>query len=429
MKVCAVVCELNPFHNGHEYLFREARRLSGADYVVAVMSGDFVQRGVPAICDKYARTKQALMGGADLVIELPVIFATASADYFAQGAISAITSMGCVDHICFGSECGDLDLLRSCAGLKEEKDPGLHILSQGEGSEATREYRITKLLKEGVSYAKAYAEVTGNEFASNDMLAVRYLRSLHTLGGDKGLNLWQTRRDEEPGISVICVKRQGGGYHDTGDSSYSAMAVRNRISRSEDFAHLVPKYVYRNLQSIANSSFPLYADDLSVQMHTLISRVIDNERSGLDELTDYMDVSDNIAGRIRGHIHSYKSLEQFVSLIHSKEYIKGRIYRALLHILLDIRKADYPEDLADCAVSYIRILGFRQSSSRLMTQLKETCMVPVISKAADAASILDDEAMYLFGKDTLAANIYDMAAVFKFGKDPVHDFAREVIIL
>ena len=134
MKVCAVICELNPFHNGHEYLFREARRLTGADFLIAVMSGDFVQRGLPAICDKYARTNMALNGGADLVVELPVMFATASADYFAQGAVSAITSMGCVDFICFGSECGDLDMLRSCAGLSEVSDPGLHILSQGENS-------------------------------------------------------------------------------------------------------------------------------------------------------------------------------------------------------------------------------------------------------------------------------------------------------
>ena len=172
MKVCACICELNPFHNGHEYLFREARRLAGADFLIAVMSGDFVQRGMPAICDKYARSSMALNGGADLVVELPVSFATASADYFAQGAVSMLNNMGIVDCLCFGSECGDLEMLVSCAGLYEENDPGLHILSQGNDSDRSRKYRITQLLKEGMSYAKAYATVTGNEFASNDMLAV-----------------------------------------------------------------------------------------------------------------------------------------------------------------------------------------------------------------------------------------------------------------
>ena len=144
MKVCAVICELNPFHNGHEYLFRRARQITGADYLIAVMSGDFVQRGLPAICDKYSRSAMALAGGADLVIELPVMYATASADYFALGAVSAVEGLGCVDSLCFGSECGDLDLLRSCAGLKEENDPGLHILSQGENSDSSKKYKITK---------------------------------------------------------------------------------------------------------------------------------------------------------------------------------------------------------------------------------------------------------------------------------------------
>ena len=414
MKVCAVICELNPFHNGHEYLFREARRLTGADFLVAVMSGDFVQRGLPSICDKYARTSQALMGGADLVVELPVMYATASADYFAQGAVSAIINMGCISHICFGSECGDLDMLRSFAGLEETGDPGLHILSQGSDSEKSKKYRITKLLKEGMSYARAYAEVYGCEMAPNDMLAVRYLRSLDMCGSE---------------IIPVCVKRMGGGYNDQTDSSLSARSVRKKIFGHENFAHLVPKYVYRNLQSLAGSAFPLYPGDLSIQLYTVISRIIEEEETGDAFLTDHMDVSENIAGRIRGNIGRYKDYESFAALVHSKEYTKSRVYRALLHILLDIRKADYPEDLEDCAVSYIRILGFRQSASALMSRIGDECMVPVISKAADAASILDDEAMYLYGKDIRAANMYDMACTFKFGKDPAHDFSREMIII
>ncbi len=413
MKVCAVICELNPFHNGHEYLFRKARELTGADFLIAVMSGDFVQRGLPAICDKYARCGQALKGGADLVVELPVMYATASADYFAQGAVSALNSMGCVDYVCFGSETGDIGMLRSCAGLHEENDPGLHILSYETDRERSRNYRITKLLKEGVSYAKAYASVTGNEFAPNDMLAVRYLRSLQMTGSS---------------IEPVCIKRKGGDYNSSASVDYSARAVRRMITSGENFAHLVPKYVYRNLQSLAGSKFPIYPADFSIQLYTLVNRMIEDEEFG-ESLTDYMDVSDNIAGRIRANIGKYKDYESFVGLVHSKEYTKSRVYRALLHILLDIRKTDYPEDPEDCDVSYIRILGFRQSSSALLSVIKENCVVPVISKAADAASILDDEAMYLFEKDIKAANLYDMSCVFKFKKDAVHDYSREVVII
>ena len=414
MKVCACICELNPFHNGHEYLFREARRLTGADFLVAVMSGDFVQRGLPAICDKYTRTGQALMGGADLVIELPVMYATASADYFAQGAVSAVVNMGCVDSLCFGSECGDLDMLYSLASLHTENDPGLHILSQGADSGKAKKYRITQLLKEGMSYAKAYATVTGNETASNDMLAIRYLMSLDMLAS---------------GIRPVCIKRMGGGYNDTGKGDLSAASVRKKILAREGFAHLVPKYVYRSLERIAGSAFPIVPADLSIQLYTVLSRIIDEENVSDQELTDYMDVSSNIAGRIRSSIGQYCDPESFAAIVHSKEYTKGRIYRALLHVLLDIRKEDYPEELEECAVSYVRILGFRQSAAALLSQLKENCTVPVISKAGDASKILDEEAMYLFEKDIRAANLYDMACRVKFKKKFEHDYTKEVVII
>ena len=414
MKVCAVICELNPFHNGHEYLFRRARQITGADYLIAVMSGDFVQRGLPAICDKYSRSAMALAGGADLVIELPVMYATASADYFALGAVSVVEGLGCVDSLCFGSECGDLDLLRSCAGLKEENDPGLHILSQGENSDSSKKYKITKLLREGVSYAKAYAMVTGNEFASNDMLAIRYIKSLDILDSD---------------IEPVCIKRMGGDHLDGSDNSLSALTVRRKVANKEDFTYLIPKYVYRNLADIREKAFPIFQNDLSIQLYTVIDQILEREKEGDCDLTDYMDVSANIAGRIRANIGRYKGYEDFVSLVHSKEYTRSRVYRALLHILLDIRKADYAEDLEDCEVSYVRILGFRRSAAGLLSQIKESCVVPVVSKAGDAASILDDEALYLFEKDIKAANLYDMACTFKFGKDHVHDFSRELIII
>ncbi|MCR5301544.1 MAG: nucleotidyltransferase family protein [Lachnospiraceae bacterium] len=415
MKVCACICELNPFHKGHEYFFRKMREESGADHIVAVMSGDFVQRGLPAICDKYARTAQALMGGADLVIELPVMYATASADYFAQGAVSALTLMGCVDTLCFGSECADMDMLLSLAGLREENDPGLHILSQGGDSSGSKNYRVTKLLKEGMSYARAYAEVYGNTVAPNDMLAVRYIKSLAYLRSD---------------IEKICIKRHGGGYNDTGDDALSAAAVRRKIYGNEPFAHMVPKYVYRNLESISGKCFPVGVGDMSIQLYTILQKIIDAEDDHSDRvLTDYMDVSANIAGRIRSNIGKYRDYESFVDLVHSKEYTKGRIYRALLHIMLDIRKEDYAQDLSDCTVSYIRILGFRRSASALLSRLKENSIVPVISKAGDAASILDDEALYLFGKDIRAANLYDRSCTFRFDKTPAHDYERELVII
>lgn len=410
MKVCGVICELNPFTSGHEYLFKNARSITGADYIIAVLSGDFVQRGMPAVVDKYARCTAALNGGADLVIELPAIYATASADYFAYGGVTLLDSLGCVDFLVFGSESGDIDLLKSCAGLDVKEKDEVHIMSQGHNTSEVVAHKINKLLREGMSYPKAYAAVTGNEVASNDMLGIRYIKSI-----DMRMS----------GMTPVAIKRRGSAYLDDGPSSQSASAVRKRILNKEDYAHLVPKYSLRGLENCKGVTCPVVINDFGPQLYAVIDTLI---RSGA-ELTDYMDVSQNIEGHIRTKFNDFKSYEDFAQLIHTKEYTKSRILRALLHIMLDIRKEDYPEALADCEAHYARILGFRQSSKELLSRIKESSLIPVISKAGDAGKILDDEAMDIFEKDVHAAGMYDKACVFKFGKKPSHDFAEQIVIL
>ena len=130
MKTVGIIAEYNPFHKGHAYQLQKAKELSGADYAVIVMSGDFVQRGYPAIVDKYVRAEMALRAGADLVIELPVSYAVGSAEAFAQGAVSVLEALGCVDFLCFGSESGDLDTLLSYAWLFEEEPPAYRAFLQ-----------------------------------------------------------------------------------------------------------------------------------------------------------------------------------------------------------------------------------------------------------------------------------------------------------
>ena len=414
MIVCGVICELNPFHTGHEYLFRMARSLTGADYVVAVMSGDFVQRGTPAICDKYMRTSMALKGGADLVIELPVMYATSSADYFAYAGVSLLDSLGCVDFLCFGSECGDIEILKNCAGQGGDYNPGIHILSQGADSSNSVNIKINKLLKEGMSYAKAYSTVTNNELASNDLLAIRYLKSLDM----------RTSK-----IKPVAVKRLAKDYLDAGDNSRSASAIRRRIESKEDYAHLVPKYSYKELEKSRGVTFPICLNDFGPQLYSVMDTVLENEKHGELSLMDYMDVSANIEGRIKGSFNDFTLYEEFVGLVHSKEYTKSRIYRALLHVLLDIRKEDYPDELAECEPGYARILGFREGSGPVLSMIKESSLIPVISKAGDGEKYLDEEALNSFLKDVHAANVYDKACVFKFGKSPIHDFSRQIVIV
>ena len=414
MTICGVICELNPFTSGHEYLLRMARSLTGADYVIALMSGDFVQRGLPAICDKYSRCAMALKGGADLVIELPVIYATASADYFAYGGITLLDSLGCVDFLVFGSESGDIELLRSCAGVSPVSAPGVHIMSQGQNSSDALALKISKLLRDGVSYAKAYQMVTGNEFASNDMLGVRYLKSL-----DMRMS----------SIKPYVVKREGSIYLDEGPDSKSAGAVRRRIFAGSDYAHLVTKYAYKDMEKARGVTFPVGLNDFGVQLYSVLDTLLDNEENGGPLLTDFMDVSANISGRIKSGLVDFTDYENFAGEVHSKEYTRSRVNRALLHILLGIRKSDYPDTLDECEAGYARILGFREGSKGVLSILKESSLIPIISKAGDGEKYLDEDALRIFNRDIHAANVYDKACVFKFGKEPVHDFARQLVII
>lgn len=413
MTICGVVCELNPFHKGHEYLFREARRITGADYIVAVMSGDFVQRGIPAITDKYLRANMALLGGADIVIELPTIYSTASADYFAYGAISALDNLRCVDFLCFGSETGDILSLKKYVKNNFSNDKEPHILNQGSGNKGYNS-KVFDYLKEGNSYAKAVSMATGNALASNDMLGAAYIKALKILNSD---------------IEPVAVARKGSAYLDVSEDADSATSIRRKIIEGKDYASNLPEYAFRILKDAEYDRFPLDIDDFSIQLFTRINTIIRREDRGEDNLTNYMDVSVNLAGRIRSNINDYTSYDEFVSSIHSKEYTKSRVLRALTHILLDIRKDDYSEDLMDCATAYARIIGFRRSSKEVLSVIKESSIVPVISKASDALRLLDDDALKIFNIDIYSANIYEQALCFKYKNQPIHDFRREIVIV
>lgn len=397
MTICGVICELNPFHNGHSYLFEQARKITNADYVIAVMSGDFVQRGIPAICDKYSRARMALLGGADLVVELPMIFATASADYFAQGSVSVLEGCGCVDYICFGSENGDINALYSVARRQLLDDEA-----------------VNDGMKNGHSYAKTRTIAENIAIDSNDMLATCYLKSLERLNST---------------IKPVVVKRKGGAYLDVNTSSGSATAIRKQIYGGKSTEGMMPSYASRCMYDVQYKYFPIQLNDFSIQLYSVIDSIIKREKRGLESLTEYMDVSANISGRIRSNIADYTSYKDFVEKIHSKEYTKSRIMRALLHIMLDVRKDMYSKNISECNSSYIRVLGFRRKSTGLLGIIKENAIIPVISKAKDAGGILDDDAMSVFEADIDAANMYEQACAFKFSFNPVHDYSKEIVIV
>lgn len=397
MTICGVVCELNPFHYGHEYLLKKAREITGADYIIAVMSGDFVQRGIPAICDKYSRCKMALLGGADLVIEIPTIYATAAADYYAFGAVSTLASLNCVDYICFGTETGNIEFLEQYISSENMQD-----------DECSNDLLDENSLR-GLSYARKMSLANG-DLQANDMLATCYLRNLREIGST---------------IKPVAIKRIGSGYFDIELSSTSATAIRKSIIAGENITDYIPEYVNECLDDISFEYYPVSLNDFSVQLYTRIDSIINTDNSS--ELTDYMDVSSNLEGRIKSNFYDFVDYEEFINSVHSKNYTKSRVMRALLHIMLDIKKSDYDFDALNGSVSYIRLLGFRKESAEVLSIIKENCVVPVISKARDATKILDDEALNIFTKDIHTANLYEQACAFKYKNMPIHDFSKEIV--
>lgn len=388
MKICGIIAEYNPLHNGHVYQIGKARELTGCDYVVVCMSGDFVQRGIPAICDKYNRTRMALMAGADAVFELPCAYATGSLSYFAKAGVNILGMLGC-DYLSFGSESGNIDDLRAHARMSKEY-------------ERNNINEIADSLRNGQSYAKAL----GEEIGSNDRLAYEYINAIDEFGFD---------------MKPFCVKREGQ-YLDTDISSGSATAIREAIcnGQGEQIYNYMPDYAI----SILNES-TVWANDFSDLLYGKLTTLCIKENK--DILSEYQDVSSNIAGHIMNEIGRFSNFDNFAKSIHSAEYTRGRINRSLIHLMLELKKDLYDDEYIKSV--YARLLGFNKNSSPVLNELKKRSSIPIISKCADAGKLLNKKSAALFDKDIAASNIYDYIVSKKIGRACIDENAKAVIIV
>lgn len=357
MKTVGIIAEYNPFHRGHEYQIRQIRKQTGAEHVIIVMSGDFVQRGTPAWTDKFLRTEMALAGGADLVFELPVHFSTASAEGFAQGGVSLLDSLGFVDGICFGSECGNLEALSQIAHFLVAQDARIHT-------------KIQNRLAEGCTYPAARAEILSDAFPNllrqipgiftdpNNILAIEYLKALYRL--------------DSP-MTPVTITRQGAGYHErTPEQAFpSSTAIRSYYAQTGCLPEQgIPETIQALLQKYPDR-FPMTEDDLSDMLYYKL-RTMD------DAALSICDMTPELWKRMQHQLPHYHTPSQFVDLIKTKGYTQTRIQRVLLHLLLDL----YPTTPSAC---YARLLGFRQKHSDL---LRTQTNIPVLTKVADAATQL-----------------------------------------
>lgn len=434
MKVTGIIAEYNPFHNGHQYHIDRAREMTGADFCIVVMSGDFTQRGEPALIGKYARTQMALSCGADLVLELPVCYACSSAPYFAQGAIALLDKLGVVDHIAFGSECGDIALLQKNARVLA-KEPAPYV-------QAFRSY-----LKAGLSYPAAQSQALIDYYsqyelspseplevpkASNASVAPNASKSCHftsllSAPNDLlGTAYCQALLSRNSHIQPVAIVRRGSGYSDSAlhAKNSSALAIRTALSQQNTLSGIhqqVPPAVYSIMEAQYQKAFPIFPDMLSALLHYQLLR------EAASDFTEYLDVSRELSDRICNKLPDYTGFSAFCQLLKTKELTYTRISRALLHILLDIKAKELEAYSAHDFIFYGRILGFRQASTALLAAIKANAAVPLISKLADAPSYLGDLGMKQLQKDIQASHIYSACVLQSYGTKLPIEKQRQII--
>ena len=400
MKIVGLIAEYNPFHNGHQYHIEKAKEITGADAVIVVMSGNFVQRGAPAIMPKHLRAEMALRAGASLVIELPVCYATGTAEQFAYGGVSILNSLGCVDAICFGSECGDINVLNELAKVlcnepAEYKDS------------------LQKHLRSGLSFPlarqKAIEEVYPSQGFSNileqpnNILGIEYLKALYRLNSN---------------IKPYTIQRVSSQYHDVDlQEEFSSATALRQVIGENSIPGLVGQIPNDNISLFQNNyqkRYPIFTNDFSL---LLKYRLLNETKSSLSQ---YADVSQELANRICNQLNNYVSFEQFCELLKTKEMTYSRISRALIHILLGIKKTDYTD------IQHARVLGFRKDDADVLTVIKNASAIPLLTKLT-ATKDSSDSAVHMLNQDIYSSNLYESVVTNKFKTPFINEYEHAII--
>ena len=369
MKTAAIICEYNPFHNGHEYHIMQTRNITGADYVIAIMSGNYVQRGTPAVMDKKIRTKSALLGGADLVIELPFLLGgfllvvvlplfagCSSAPDFAIGAVSLLHKLGVIDYLSFGSECQDINKLKQIASFliqyEEEIERGTkELMSLGHSYPKAKELYLREHLDDA-----SLIEVLKQP---NNILGIEYLKALLQL--------------DSP-IIPVCVTRVSNDHHskELTPSISSATSIREILEQNQisPLFSRVPEALHDIYQMHYQKDFPVCLDDFSLLLHAAIY--------SCEDLTQISGISSDFKDRIFKMLKSDLSFEELISACKTKNLTWSKISRNLLHIMLDITKEKVEKARTYDMSPYFQILGFKRSASFLIGNIKRKSSIPMV---------------------------------------------------
>ncbi len=415
MSAVGIICEYNPFHKGHEYHIQKAREKTGADVVVAVMNGDFVQRGEPAIWDKYTRTRMALQGGADMVLELPVRYGISGAGDFAYGGILALHSLGFVDSYCFGSEEVPEELLKeaACFFAEETEEYGFLLrtfLEQGFSFPAAREQAFCHGFQGTAdSYVTWSDEELGQLFSPNNILAIEYMKAAQTLGTP---------------MKPVVITREGMGYHQVADewgkeddTYWSATAIRQQIKEGVDITKL--KGMSQKSLEVPDKeavSFVTAEDFWSMCGYAICQH--------WEELEQYKDISEELANAFRKNWYRATSFTDFINQCKTKNLTMSRIKRGVFQVLLGVKK-ELAKDEAGSPLPYLRLLGVKKEAAALLGQVPDTVIIGRLAKDQEK---LTPAAQKKLAQDVRSADLYRMISMQKSGRLIPEEYRRGVII-
>ena len=410
-KVVGIIAEYNPFHNGHLYHLLQAKDLAQADYVVAVISGNFTQRGDTSIVDKWTKAYMAICGGCDLVLELPTVYSISSAENFASGAVKILDSLKIVDSIAFGAEASDLATLNNIANVLFQEPRGYtniltHELQKGISFPSARENAILMYLND----IKRYANILNSP---NNILAIEYLKALKT---------------QKSNMNPIMVKRSKVYYNDDRivDDFASATAIRKLIKRREyeDLRKVVPRSTYKILsRQIRDGNIVLGLENFEKEIiYTL-------RKMNIREIANLPDVSEGLENLIKNSADNCNDMSKLIANIKSKRYTQTRIQRILLYALLGIDKKMMEDSKK--VTPYVRVLGFTNKGKELISEINKRNpkinMITSVKKFIEKNNKPSNRTiMQMLQKDIFATDVYTLG--FDFESKANLDFTNNMII-
>lgn len=407
--VLGIIAEYNPFHNGHLYHLQKAKELCNADYTIAIIGGNFSQRGSTSLIDKWSKAKMALLNGVDLVIELPTLYSISSAENFAEGAIKILNSLGIVNYISFGAENPDIEILDKIASIlydepNEYKNILAHELNKGLSFPKARENALMMYLNDIRKYAKVLS-------SPNNILAIEYLKALKKYNSN---------------IKPIAVKRIESDYNsiDISNNIVSATAIREVVKNDHKLDILKPL--------MPDSSYSILLDnvknghivtDLSVFEKEIIYIL---RKMTIAEISSLPDVTEGLEFSIKNASNSCNSIVEFLNIVKSKRYTSTRLQRILLYALLGITKKDI-EISKKIPNPYIRVLGFNERGKSLIPEItKKNSKLPIIISVKKFIDMNTNKNLKrMIECDIFSTNVYTIG--FEYDSINNLDFTNKII--